>query len=85
MMELKGRVEESNVMQAAEKLGIDTAQLRRDMESPKINEHIETSMRLARSLGFNGTPSFVIGEALAPGLIEADQMIEMVNQARAAN
>ena len=66
MMELKGRVEESNVMQAAEKLGIDTAQLRRDMESLKINEHIETSMRLARSLGFNGTPSFVIGEALAP-------------------
>jgi len=85
MMELKGRVEKPDVVQAAEKLGIDTAQLRRDMESLKINEHIETSMRLARSLGFNGTPSFVIGEALAPGLIEADQMIEMVNQARAAN
>ena len=85
MMEMKGRVGEANVMQAAEKLGIDTAQLRSDMDSPKINEHIETSMRLARSLGFNGTPSFVIGEALAPGLIEADQMIELVNQARAAN
>ena len=85
MMDMKGRVGEANVMQAAEKLGIDTAQLRRDMDSPKINEHIETSMRLARSLGFNGTPSFVIGEALAPGLIEADQMIELVNQARAAN
>ena len=85
MMEMKGRVGEANVMQAAEKLGIDTAQLRSDMVSPKINEHIETSMRLARSLGFNGTPSFVIGEALAPGLIEADQMIELVNQARAAN
>ena len=85
MMEMKGRVGEANVMQAAEKLGIDTARLRRDMDSPKSNEHIETSMRLARSLGFNGTPSFVIGEALAPGLIEADQMIELVNQARAAN
>ena len=85
MMELKGRVGKPDVVQAADKLGIDTAQLRRDMESLKINEHIETSMRLARSLGFNGTPSFVIGEALAPGLIEADQMIEMVNQARAAN
>ena len=85
MMEMKGRVGEANVMQAAEKLGIDTAQLRSDMDSPKINEHIETSMRLARSLGFNGTPSFVIGEALAPGLTEADQMIELVNQARAAN
>ena len=85
MMEMKGRAEEASVLRAAEKIGIDTVQLRRDMDSPKINEHIETSMRLARSLGFNGTPSFVIGEALAPGLIEADQMIELVNQARAAN
>ena len=42
-------------------------------------------MRLARALGFSGTPSFVIGEALAPGLIEADQMIALVEKARLAN
>lgn len=85
LMELAGRAEEVNVIAAAEKIGIDVAQMRRDMEAPEISEHIETSMRLARALGFNGTPSFVIGEALAPGLIEADQMIELVKKARAAN
>jgi protein-disulfide isomerase len=42
-------------------------------------------MRLSRAMGFSGTPSFVIGDSLAPGLIDADQMISLVNQARANN
>lgn len=85
MMSLDGRAEEGSVLKAAEDIGLNLAKLRRDMKSPEIDQHIEASMRLSRELGFNGTPSFVIGDALAPGLIDADQMIEMVNQARAAN
>jgi protein-disulfide isomerase len=85
MMEIKGRAEEATVIRVAEQVGLDIEQLRRDMDGPEIAEHIETSMRLSRALGFNGTPSFVIGDSLAPGLIEADQMIELVKQARASN
>ena len=85
MMEINGRVEEATVIRVAEQVGLDIEQLRRDMDGPEIAEHIETSMRLSRALGFNGTPSFVIGDSLAPGLIEADQMIELVKQARASN
>ncbi len=85
MMEIKGRAEEATVIRVAEQVGLDIEQLRRDMDGPDIAEHIETSMRLSRALGFNGTPSFVIGDSLAPGLIEADQMIELVKQARASN
>ncbi|KQI70880.1 hypothetical protein AN191_15440 [Loktanella sp. 5RATIMAR09] len=85
MMELSGRAEEASVMRAAEDIGLDVVQLRRDMNAPEIDEHIATSMRLSRAIGFSGTPSFVIGDSLAPGLIDADQMISMVNQARANN
>ena len=85
MMSLNERAEEASVMRVAEQVGLDIEQLRRDMNGPEIDEHIESSMRLSRELGFNGTPSFVIGENLAPGLIDADQMINLVNQARAAN
>lgn len=85
MMGLNGRAEESTVIRAAEEIGLNIAQLRRDMNAPEIDEHIQTSMRLSRAIGFSGTPSFVIGDNLAPGLIEADQMISMVNQARANN
>lgn len=82
MMELKQRAEEASVLRIAEDIGLDIAQLRRDMDAPEVEEHIQTSMRLAQSLGFNGTPSFVIGDRLAPGLIQADQMIQLVEQAR---
>ncbi len=85
MMEINGRAGEATVIRVAEQVGLDIEQLRRDMDGPEIAEHIETSMRLSRALGFNGTPSFVIGDSLAPGLIEADQMIELVKQARASN
>lgn len=84
MMQLKERAEEASILRTAEDIGLDVAQLRRDMNAPEIEEHIQTSMRLAQSLGFSGTPSFVIGDSLAPGLIQADQMIELVDQARAA-
>ncbi|KQB95608.1 protein-disulfide isomerase [Loktanella sp. PT4BL] len=85
MMGLNGRAEEATVIRAAEEIGLNIAQLRRDMNAPEIDEHIQTSMRLSRAIGFSGTPSFVIGDSLAPGLIDADQMISMVNQARANN
>jgi len=85
MMGLNGRAEESTVIRAAEQIGLNIAQLRRDMNAPEIDEHIQTSMRLSRAIGFSGTPSFVIGDNLAPGLIDADQIISMVNQARANN
>ncbi len=85
MMGLNGRAEEASVIRAAEQIGINIAQLRSDMNAPEIDEHIQTSMRLSRAIGFSGTPSFVIGDSLAPGLIDVDQMITLVNQARAAN
>ena len=85
LMGLNGRAEESSVIRAAQDIGLDIAQLRRDMNEPEIEEHIQTSMRLSRAIGFSGTPSFVIGDNLAPGLINAEQMISLVNEARANN
>ena len=85
LMELNGRADETSVIRTAQKIGLNISQLRRDMESPSIDQHIDNSMRLASELGFSGTPSFVIGDALAPGLIDADQMIALVNQASEVN
>lgn len=83
MMQLNERAEEASVLRIAEDIGLDIAQLRGDMDAPEVAEHIQTSIRLTKALGFNGTPSFVIGDSLAPGLIKADQMIQLVQQARA--
>ena len=82
MMGMQGQAEESSVLRIAEEIGLDVQQLRRDMEAREIDTHFEVSMELSRALGFNGTPSFVIGGALVPGVIEAEQMIKLVQDAR---
>lgn len=84
LMGMQGRAEEVSVIRVAEEVELDIAKLRRDMQAPKIDAHIAASMELSRALGFNGTPSFVIGDALVPGVIAADQMIRLAQEARAA-
>ena len=41
-------------------------------------------MRLAQALGFSGTPSFVIGENLVPGLVKLDPSEALVEKVRAS-
>ena len=84
MMGLQGRAEEASILNAAVEIGLDADKLRADMDAPEINEHIQTSMELAAALGFNGTPSFVIGEALVPGFIKTVQFEGYVEGAREA-
>ena len=82
LMSLQGRAEEATVMRVARDIGLDTEQLLRDMEAPEVQQHIDTSMRLTRALGFNGTPSFVIGDNLVPGFVELEQLEALVDQVR---
>jgi protein-disulfide isomerase len=84
LMAMQGRAGEASVIRVAEDVGLDIATLRRDMQAPEVDAHIAGSMELSRALGFNGTPSFVIGDALVPGVIEAEQMIQLAQEARAA-
>ena len=84
MMSMNGRSEEASVLRVAREIGLDIDELIADMNSQEIAEHIQTSMQLAQALGFSGTPSFVIGDNLVPGLVDASQMIELVGEARAA-
>ena len=85
MMGMQGRAEETSVLRIAESIGLDIDQLIIDMESPEIDQHFAASVELTKALGFGGTPSFVVGDALVPGLIEIDAMTQLVDQARAKN
>ncbi len=82
LMGMEGRAEEASVMRLAEEIGLDIEQLRTDMDASEVQEHIDESMRLSQALGFNGTPSFVIGDALVPGFVEQDQLEALVDKTR---
>lgn len=85
LMEQRGRITEQSTIAVAERLGLDIEQLRRDMESEEIDQHIALSHELTRALGFSGTPSFVIGDQVAPGLIPYRQIQSFVAAVRKRN
>ena len=76
---------ENGVLAAAAEVGLDLVQLKINMASPEVDAHIAKSRELAQKLGFNGTPSFVVGQNLVPGFVEKDAMLELIAEARAAN
>ena len=84
MMGMRGRAEEASVLKIAAEIGMDLDQLRADMNAPEVDEHIQTSVELTAALGFGGTPSFVIGEALLAGFADTAELESYVAAARKA-
>lgn len=82
MMEFKGPVVEASVLRIARDIGLDIEQLRRDMDAPEISAHIDVSMNLSQALGFNGTPSFVIGDNLVGGFVAQAELADHVASVR---
>lgn len=85
LMGLKSRAEERSVLQAAKSVGLDIKKLEADMDTPEVDQHIGLSMELAQVLNITGTPTFIVGDALAPGLILTDQLLQLVQVARGKN
>lgn len=82
LMGMKQRAEEATVLRIADDVGLDIDQLREDMQAPEVDAHISQSIALAQALGFNGTPSFVIGDELVPGFVEKAALAELVEKVR---
>tara|TARA_B110000503_G_scaffold130069_1_gene203019 strand:+ start:179 stop:907 length:729 start_codon:yes stop_codon:yes gene_type:complete len=82
LMGMDGRAEEASVMRIANQVGLDIDQLLDDMESAEIDAHLAESTRLSQALGFNGTPSFVVGNELLPGFVEEALLLEVVQKTR---
>ncbi len=72
----------SGVMQVAAGVGLDTEQLAQDMERPEIKAEIDANYALARDLGINGTPAFVVGDELIPGAVSEERLASLINEAR---
>lgn len=82
LMGLEEPAIEASVLRVAKEIGLDLDKLRADMNAPDVQQHIDDSKRLTRALGFNGTPSFVIGDNLIPGYVEQKQLEVLVDEVR---
>lgn len=82
LMKGEGRASEATILKAARDLGLDVDQLRADMNSDAVNDHIQTSVNMAQAMGFTGTPAFVVGDQSAPGFISLEEMQGLIAAAR---
>jgi protein-disulfide isomerase len=82
LMANTAKLDADRIFEIATSVGIDVAQLKKDMEDPKIKEIIDRNMALAQDLGVRGTPAFVIGDQFVPGAVDADALKKLVADAR---
>jgi protein-disulfide isomerase len=60
-------VTEDSIRDAVKRLGLDWPKLQQDMRDPAIQQRIDGNVRLAKTLGIEGTPAFVMGDRLIEG------------------
>ena len=52
------------------------------MQKAEVREIVEKNYRLAKQLGIDGTPAFIINEEFVPGLISGEEMKQIVADVR---
>lgn len=72
------------IKDAAVRLGLDWPRLEHDMDDPAVKARIDENLKLARSIGVDGTPALVIGGDLLPGAMDLGDLQEAVAGARKA-
>lgn len=77
-----GRTDMASIEGAARSAGLDLDQARTFAASPAVTAEIAANLDLARSLGINGTPSWVAGEQLATGALGKAELGKLIAQAR---
>ena len=82
LMGAEGDFTEARLLEVAASVGLDPTRLRKDMQDPKILATIQRNYALARSLGINATPSFVIGNEFVVGELNVLALKLRIAQAR---
>lgn len=84
LLGLPGRVSPAALGGIADDLGLDRAAIEARMDAPEVSAVIAANRALARNMGINGTPTFVIGDQLVRGYIPLDAMTALVEETREA-
>ncbi len=77
-----GRPDEQGIAAAASAAGLDLDRARKVIADPRINAEIAANLRYAQMLGFEGTPSWVIGDQVISGAVGRDALGAAIEAAR---
>lgn len=76
------RVTTDNVLQIAERVGIDVDKLKAEMAKPVYEEAMRRNMAIAQSLGIQGTPGFIIDGEISPGYLPVAALKQKIAEVR---
>jgi len=83
LMSARGDLDTQAILDIAAESGLDPKALSKAMQDPEISGVLARNYRDAKALGINGTPGFIIGDAIVPGYINLAQMRDLISEARA--
>lgn len=66
----------------ADDIGVDYEQLRRDIDSPKIEDELERSKALAQIFRFSATPAMVVGRTVVIGVVGEARLRSLIELER---
>lgn len=84
LMGFRGDLNEAMAYRIAGQVGYDIAELKSLAQSEQVSARIARNYQLARELGLQGTPSFVIGSSVIRGYVDSDTMRASIEEARRA-
>ena len=82
LMQAPSPLDEEQALRLAAAAGFDQAALAETMKAPEVEAILQANHLLARDLGINGTPAFIVGETLMPGVASLEDLQRLVGQVR---
>ena len=82
LMNLRGRISENQIFNTAKEIGLDVEKLKIEMNNPEIKNQLLQNREIAKLLGLNGTPAFIIGDIIYPGAIDKETLKKMIKNFR---
>ena len=78
----EGRPTAANVEKVEAKVGLDSKRIAAETGSAEYQKEIDANIAAARSLGFSGTPSWVVGDSVLNGAVGYDALKAAIAEAR---
>jgi len=78
----RGQADKAHALAVAKEVGMDMKRIDADMASEEVKVSLDESLKLAETLGLNGTPSYIIGTDVVVGAVGLDALRTKVSTAR---
>ena len=77
-----GRTDAASVEMAARAAGLDLDRARKFIDDPRVRTELASNLEIARQLGIDGTPSWIVGGEILSGAVGKDLLGKAIAAAR---